>query len=70
MAKVVEYRQATGVQSNGVLIAPMPGVHGWYLQNQSIKPVVVHLKLSGFYELVPPGEYGNLAGIKAKPARD
>ena len=28
-------------------------------------PIVVHLKLSGFYELVPPGEYGNLEGIKA-----
>jgi hypothetical protein len=69
-AKVVEYRQATGVASNGVLIAPMAGVHGWYLQNQSVKPVVVHLKLSGFYELVPPGEYGNTAGIKARPAGD
>ena len=69
-AKVVEYRQATGVASNGVLIAPIQGVHGWYLQNQSVKPVIVHLKLSGFYELVPPGEYGNEAGIKARPTRD
>jgi hypothetical protein len=67
-AKVVEYKQSTGTASNGTLIAPIPGVHGWYLQNQSVKPVVVKLKLSGFYELVPPGEYGNEAGIKAKPA--
>ena len=67
-AKVVEYRQATGVQSNGVLIAPIQGVHGWYLQNQSVKPVVVYLKVSGFYELVPPGQYGNMAGMKAEPA--
>ncbi len=65
-AKVVEYRQATGDRSNGVLVAPIAGVHGWYLQNQSAKPVVVRLKLAGFYELVPPGEYGNEAGIKAK----
>jgi hypothetical protein len=65
-AKVVEYKQSTGATSNGTLIAPIPGVHGWYLQNQSDKPVVVKLKLSGFYELVPPGEYGNEAGIKAK----
>ena len=64
-ATVVEYRQATGVASNGVLIAPIQGVHGWYLQNQSEKPVVVKLKVSGFYTLVPPGEYGNEAGIKA-----
>jgi hypothetical protein len=67
-AKVVEYKQSTGVASNGTLIAPIAGVHGWYLQNQSDKPVVVKLKLSGFYELVPPGEYGNEAGIKAREA--
>jgi hypothetical protein len=67
---VVEYRQATGVQSHGTLVAPFEGVFGWYLQNQSEKPVVVHLKISGFYDLVPPGEYGNNAGIEAnKPAK-
>jgi len=33
--------------------------HGWYFQNQSDKKVTVHLKLSGFYEMIPPGEYGN-----------
>jgi hypothetical protein len=63
--KVVEYLQATGTSSNGMLIAPMEGVHGWYFQNQSVGPVTVHLKLSGFYELVPPGEYGNEARIEA-----
>ncbi len=67
-AKVVEYRQATGTASHGTLTAPISGVHGWYLQNQSAKPVVVKLRLSGFYELVPPGEYGNEAGIAAKDA--
>jgi len=60
---VMEYSQATGLQGNGALVAPFAGVHGWYVQNQSDKPLVVHLKLSGFYELVPPGEYGNEAGI-------
>lgn len=69
-AKVVEYRQATGLSANGALIAPIPGVHGWYLQNQSVGTAVVHLKMSGFYQLVPAGEYGNTAGIKANPARD
>ena len=34
-----------------------------------VQPVVVHLKLSGFYELVPPGEYGNQAGIVANAPR-
>jgi hypothetical protein len=63
--KVIEYLQTTGTESNGVFIAPVDGVHGWYLQNQGLKPAVVHLKLSGFYQLIPPGEYGNKAGIKA-----
>jgi hypothetical protein len=62
---VVEYKQATGRKQNGTLVAPIPGVHGWYLQNSSSKPVVVRLKLSGFYELVPIGEYGNEAAIFA-----
>jgi hypothetical protein len=65
-AKVVEYRQSTGLSNHGALTAPIPGVHGWYLQNQAVGPAVVHLKLSGFYELVPPGQYGNLGGIKPK----
>lgn len=69
VAKVVEYKQATGLQSNGILVAPLSGIHGWYLQNQSVGPVVVHLKLSGFYDLVPPGQYGNLAGVKAYPPK-
>lgn len=63
-ATVVEYKQVTGMKSAGSLIAPFEGIHGWYLQNQSDKPVVVHMKLSGFYELIPPGEYGNEAGIE------
>jgi hypothetical protein len=67
---VVEYRQATGVESHGTLVAPFDGVFGWYLQNQSEKPVIVHLKISGFYDLVPPGEYGNVAGIEANTRRE
>jgi hypothetical protein len=64
-AVVVEYLQATGTRANGVLVAPIDGVHGWFLQNKSSRPVVVHLRLSGFYELIPPGDYGNQAGIVA-----
>lgn len=63
--KIVQYRQATGTQSSGMLVAPLDGIFGWYLQNQSTQPVVVHLKLSGFYDLVPAGENGNYAEIEA-----
>ncbi|HKZ74478.1 MAG TPA: hypothetical protein VJ011_10455 [Steroidobacteraceae bacterium] len=62
---IVQYRQATGTQSSGMLVAPLDGIFGWYLQNQSTNPVVVRLNLSGFYDLVAPGENGNYAGIEA-----
>ncbi|HEX3484761.1 MAG TPA: hypothetical protein VHT51_06845 [Micropepsaceae bacterium] len=67
-AKIAEYAQKTGVKDAGSLVAPFEGVHGWYLQNQGGKPVTVHLKVSGFYQLVQPGEYGNLDGIIAASA--
>jgi len=62
---VAEYKQATGVGAKGALTAPFDGVHGWFLQNQSAKAVVVKIRLSGFYELVEPGDTGNDAGIFA-----
>ena len=53
---VISHKSGVGVGGNGSLVAPFEGIHGWYLQNQSVKPVVVHLKLSGFYELLPGGK--------------
>jgi hypothetical protein len=53
---VVSHRAALGVGVNGAMTAPFDGIHGWYLQNQSEKPVVVHLKISGFYDLLPGGK--------------
>ena len=53
---VVSHEQAVGVARNGALTAPFDGIHGWYFQNQSLKPVTVHLKLSGFYTLLPGGK--------------
>ena len=64
--KVATYRQAEGNKDSGSLIAPIDGVHGWYLQNQGVKPATVHLKIAGFYELVPAGQTGNERGIKPK----
>lgn len=48
------YRQAVGTGANGFFVAAFDGIHGWYLENKSPAPVVVRLKLSGFYELVRP----------------
>lgn len=61
---VQEYKQATGAKSAGGFTAPIDGVHGWYFQNQSLDTIKVRLELAGFYDLVPPGEYGNDRGIK------
>ena len=63
---VAYYRKATGTSDNGVLTAPFDGVHGWYFQNQSVRPVTVRLRLSGFYDLIPDGQPGNEAGFHAK----
>ena len=62
---VVDYHRATGLSSHGALTAPMDGIFGWFLQNQSEAPAVVHLKLAGFHELIPAGENGNRASIEA-----
>ena len=51
---VLSHEARTGAGGNGALVAPFEGVHGWYLQNQSAAPVVVHLQLAGFYERMTP----------------
>lgn len=51
--KVMSHREGIGIASHGELVAPFDGIHGWYLQNQSVQPVTVHLKLSGFYTMRP-----------------
>jgi len=68
---VVNYKKATGLRQQGALVAPFDGIHGWYLQNQALPPVVVHMRLAGFYDLVPPGQPGNEQYILAgKPAAE
>jgi len=62
---VATYRQAFGLKQSGALTAPFDGIQGWQFSNSSEKPVVVHLRLSGFYELIPSGQPGNEAGIVA-----
>jgi hypothetical protein len=54
------YEKAAGAKANGSLIAPWQGIHGWYWQNKSEAPVMVRLRLAGFYELIP-GQAGQPA---------
>ena len=52
--KVTSHQKGTSiVRADGALVAPFTGIHGWYLQNSSVKPVVFRVKLAGFYELQP-----------------
>jgi hypothetical protein len=62
---VASYHKDSINHSSGTLTAPFDGVHGWYFQNSSDKDAVIELHISGFYELVPPGEVGNLGRIVA-----
>jgi hypothetical protein len=62
---VATYRQATGLTAEGALTAPFDGIHGWFFQNKSASAAVVHVRVSGFYELIEPGDPGNDGGIIA-----
>ena len=62
---VATYKQARGVKQTGALTAPFDGIQGWQFSNSSEQPVVVRLRLAGFYELIPSGQPGNEAGIVA-----
>jgi hypothetical protein len=54
--QVMSHEARTGLGGNGALVAPFDGIHGWYLQNQSVTQVKVRLKLAGFYERMTPQE--------------
>jgi len=62
---VATYKQAYGLKQQGALTAPFDGIQGWQFSNSSDDPLVVRLKLAGFYELIPSGEAGNEAGVIA-----
>ena len=38
--------------SSGALVAPFDGIHGWYWINLGEAPIVVHLRLSGYYRML------------------
>ena len=62
---VATYKQAFGLKQQGALTAPFDGIQGWQFSNSSEKPVMVRLRLAGFYELIPAGQPGNEAAILA-----
>jgi hypothetical protein len=43
------YAMGEGKDGNGGFMAPTAGIHGWFWENQSDKPVTVTLKTAGHY---------------------
>lgn len=63
--QVVTFRQGSGLRQQGTVTAPFDGIQGWQFSNAGDGSVVVRLRLSGFYDLVPAGQPGNEAGVVA-----
>lgn len=63
--EVVTFRQGSGLRQQGAVTAPFDGIQGWQFSNGGDEPIVIRLRLAGFYELVAPGQPGNEAGVIA-----
>ena len=48
---VMFFKQGRGETSNGYLVAPFDGVHGWYFSNETDSDINISLSLSGFYTI-------------------
>jgi hypothetical protein len=48
--------QEGSANAHGALVAPFDGIHGWYWLNLEDHPIVITLRVSGFYELRPQQE--------------
>ena len=49
-AQSYEKKPATR-QDSGTLTAPFPGIHGWYWENTTNKPITVTLTSAGYYNI-------------------
>lgn len=45
------YKIGRGDHSEGYLVAPWDGIHGWYFSNESNEDISIVLTVSGFYSL-------------------
>lgn len=61
---VVDYRKDRAMSDQGSFTAPMAGIHGWYFRNHSESPVMIRLEMTGYFDLIPPGQPGNEFGIR------
>ena len=50
--EVMFYKEGRNDSSEGYLVAPFDGIHGWYFSNESTEDINITLNLSGFYSLI------------------
>ena len=50
--EVMFYKEGRDESSEGYLVAPFDGIHGWYFSNESMKPINIVLTISGFYSII------------------
>jgi len=62
---IASYKQGFGLSQHGSLISPFEGIQGWMFANSGEKPVIVRLRISGFYDLIPSGQPGNMSNVTA-----
>ena len=43
------YQMGEGERASGSFFAPTPGIHGWFWENLTDKPITVTLSSTGFY---------------------
>ncbi len=60
---VGEYIQDSAYRDTGGFTAQFEGIHGWYFKNHSPDPTSIRIEFEGFFDIVPPGQPGNEAGI-------
>lgn len=60
---VANYKKDFTDHMNGSLMAPFDGIHGWFFRNGGIDPITVRIRMTGYYDLIPPGQEGNLSNI-------
>jgi hypothetical protein len=48
---VMIFKESRGDTSDGYLVAPFDGVHGWYFSNETDSDINIALSLSGFYTI-------------------
>lgn len=51
---VMIFKESRGDTSDGYLVAPFDGVHGWYFSNETDSDINIALSLSGFYTIPDP----------------